>query len=483
MKVKYLGEILQNVQMYEFPNIKDMRIKRIEFDSRKVETDSLFVAIRGFTSDGHAYLSEAEKRGAVAVVVEQKSDSIALPQIVVKDSRKELARMAANFYNPELSKMRLIAITGTNGKTTTSYLIRSVMESAGIKSGLVGTIAYDVAGQWIKAWNTTPESVDIFKMLYEMYNSGRKGCVLEVSSHALALNRVDFLNFEIGVFTNLTQDHLDFHKNFENYFNTKKKLFDHVNQGGRAVINQDDNYGRRLLKDVKQDIFTFGTTSTATVQAIEWESTIDGLRLKIDTPVGQIDINSSLIGQFNVENILASVAAGLALNFDINTIKKGVELIRMVPGRLETVRIDGSRTVVVDYSHTPDSLQKALKVLREITNNTLWVVFGCGGDRDTSKRPIMGKIAEDYADKLVLTSDNPRSEKPQSITEMIIQGIANVENIHIELNRRNAIQYALEHSEPGDTILIAGKGHEDYQEINGTKYPFDDRKVVEEIVG
>jgi UDP-N-acetylmuramoyl-L-alanyl-D-glutamate--2,6-diaminopimelate ligase len=483
MKVKYLGEILQNVQMYEFPNIKDMRIKRIEFDSRKVETDSLFVAIRGFTSDGHAYLSEAEKRGAVAVVVEQKSDSIALPQIVVKDSRKELARMAANFYNPELSKMRLIGITGTNGKTTTSYLIRSVMESAGIKSGLVGTIAYDVAGQWIKAWNTTPESVDIFKMLYEMYNSGRKGCVLEVSSHALALNRVDFLNFEIGVFTNLTQDHLDFHKNFENYFNTKKKLFDHVNQGGRAVINQDDNYGRRLLKDVKQDIFTFGTTSTATVQAIEWESTIDGLRLKIDTPVGQIDINSSLIGQFNVENILASVATGLALNFDINTIKKGVELIRMVPGRLETVRIDGSRTVVVDYSHTPDSLQKALKVLREITNNTLWVVFGCGGDRDTSKRPIMGKIAEDYADKLVLTSDNPRSEKPQSITEMIIQGIANVENIHIELNRRNAIQYALEHSEPGDTILIAGKGHEDYQEINGTKYPFDDRKVVEEIVG
>jgi UDP-N-acetylmuramoyl-L-alanyl-D-glutamate--2,6-diaminopimelate ligase len=482
MKVKYLGEILQNVQMYEFPNIKDMRIKRIEFDSRKVETDSLFVAIRGFTSDGHAYLSEAEKRGAVAAVVEQKRDIITLPQIVVKDSRKELARMAANFYNPELSKMRLIGITGTNGKTTTSYLIRSVMESAGIKSGLVGTIAYDVAGQWIKAWNTTPESVDIFKMLYEMYNSGRKGCVLEVSSHALALNRVDFLNFEIGVFTNLTQDHLDFHKNFENYFNTKKKLFDHVNQGGRAVINQDDNYGRRLLKDVKQDIFTFGTTSTATVQAIEWESSIDGLRLKIDSPVGQIDINSSLIGQFNVENILASVATGLALNFDINTIKKGVELIRMVPGRLETARIDGNRTVVVDYSHTPDSLQKALKVLRELTNNTLWVVFGCGGDRDTAKRPIMGKIAEDYADKLVLTSDNPRSEKPQSITEMIIQGIASVENIYIELNRRNAIQYALEHSEPGDTILIAGKGHEDYQEINGIKYPFDDRKVVEEIV-
>jgi UDP-N-acetylmuramoyl-L-alanyl-D-glutamate--2,6-diaminopimelate ligase len=483
MKVKYLREVLQNVSIREISDIDNILIKKIVFDSRKIEDDTLFVAIKGFTQDGHSYLTEAEQKGAVAAVVEKKNPNISIPQIVVKNSRKELARIAANFYSPELSKMRLIGITGTNGKTTTSYLIRAIMEAAGIESGLIGTIGYDVAGEHIKAWNTTPESVDIFAMLSKMYQKGQKGCVLEVSSHALSLNRVDFLNFEVAVFTNLTQDHLDFHKNFENYFNAKKKLFNHIRMGGHAVINIDDPYGNRLLKDIKQDIITFSTSKPATVQALAWKSTMEGLSIQIKTSIGEINVITPLIGQFNVENIIAATTSGMAMNFDLKTIKNGIEKVKRIPGRLETIKIDHKRTVIIDYSHTPDSLQKSLKVLRELTLTTLWVVFGCGGDRDSAKRPIMGKIAEDFADHIVITSDNPRSESPESIVDMIMQGISNSENIHIELNRYNAIKYALDHSKPGDTILIAGKGHEDYQEIKGKKYPFDDRKVVEELLG
>ena len=483
MKVKYLREVLQNVMMSEIPNIDNIIIKKIIFDSRKIEPDSLFIAIKGFTSDGHSYLSEAEKRGAVAAVVEQKNEDISIPQIVVKDSRKELARIAANFYGSELSKMRLVGITGTNGKTTTSFLIRAIMEAAGISSGLIGTIGYEVAGKHIKAWNTTPESIDIFGMLSKMQQNGQKGCVLEISSHALSLNRIDFLNFDVAVFTNLTLDHLDFHKNFENYFNAKKKLFDHIRMGGRGVINIDDPYGKRILKEIKQDTITFSTSVEATVQALDWKSTMEGLSLHITTSVGELSVNSPLIGKFNVENILAALSAGMAMNFDLKTIKEGIENVTRIPGRLETVKIDHKKTVIIDYSHTPDALQKTLKVLREVTLNTLWVVFGCGGDRDVSKRPIMGKIAEDYADHIVITSDNPRSESPQAIVDMIIQGISDSDNVHIELNRYDAIKYAIDHSEAGDTILIAGKGHEDYQEIKGKRYPFNDHEVVKELLG
>jgi UDP-N-acetylmuramoyl-L-alanyl-D-glutamate--2,6-diaminopimelate ligase len=482
MKVKFLRDILLGINAHEMPGFEDMHIKKITYDSRKVEDSSLFVAIKGYSTDGHNYLLQAEQKGAAAAIVEKKDDRLHIPQILVSNSRLELARIATNFYSPEIMKVRLIGITGTNGKTTTSFLIRSIMNKAGLKSGLIGTIAYDVAGNWIKAWNTTPESNDLCRMIYEMHNKGYKGCVLEVSSHALELNRVDFLNFEVALFTNLTQDHLDFHENLNDYFKAKKKLFTHLSPAGRAVINIDDPFGRKLISDLNRDIISFGISDNATVRALEWQNSIAGLNLNINTAAGELHINSSLIGRFNIENILAAVAGSLALNFDLKTIKQGIEAITNIPGRLEVVKMNEEKTVVVDYAHTPDALQKALSVLRELTPNTLWVVFGCGGDRDKAKRPVMGKIAQDFADQVVITSDNPRSEDPREIVDMIVQGMLQSNQIHIELDRRRAIAYAIRQSKTGDTILIAGKGHEDYQDIGGVKNPFDDRTVVREII-
>jgi len=483
MKVKFLQEILHGIDAREIPKIENIHVKKIVYDSRKVEESSLFVAIKGFTTDGHRYLMQAEKSGAVAVVVEEKNSRLHIPQIVVDNSRFALARIAANYYTPEIDKIRLVGITGTNGKTTTSYLVRSIMDQAGLKSGLIGTIAYDVGGNHIKAWNTTPESIDLFGMLYDMYHRGQKGCVLEVSSHALELNRVDFLNFEVAVFTNLTQDHLDFHKDLTEYFNAKKKLFKHLNSTGRAVINIEDPYGRKLLPECQQDVMTFGFSDEAKVKAQDWKNSFAGLQVEIITPLGQFTVYSKLIGRFNIENILTAVASGLALNFDLKTIKQGIEKVKIIPGRLEVIKIKDAKTVVVDYAHTPDALHKALTVLRDLTSQDLWVVFGCGGDRDTAKRPIMGKIAYDFADHVIITSDNPRSEPAQNIADMIIQGISHSNQIHVELDRRKAIAHAIKRSKPGDTILVAGKGHEDYQEIKGVKYPFDDREVVKEISG
>ncbi len=481
MKEKYLTDLITPDQWISTDNIDDIIIKKISYNSKEVEKNSLFVAIKGYKTDGHQYLKNAQEQGASAAIVETKDPSIDMPQIVVNNSREMMAHLAERFYSPEVKMMRLAGITGTNGKTTTSYLVRSVFESAGLKSGLIGTIHYLIGDKKIQAWNTTPESVDLFRMIYEMSQKGQKGCVLEASSHGLALHRLDRLELDLAIFTNLSQDHLDFHQNFEEYFLAKKQLFSHLKPGARAVINKDDSYGKRLISEINLDIIDFSIREDAKIRALKSDSSIKGTEIKIETPLGQVIIKSPLIGSFNVENILAAVAAGIAMNFDLATVKSGIENVYNVPGRLEPVDVDPNKTIIVDYSHTPDALQKALMVLNPLTAKKLWVVFGCGGDRDKMKRPMMGKIAQENADRIVITSDNPRSESPAAIIQDILNGVIKKESVEIEEDRREAIYKALTESGPGDTILIAGKGHEDYQEIQGVKYPFDDRQIIRDF--
>jgi UDP-N-acetylmuramoyl-L-alanyl-D-glutamate--2,6-diaminopimelate ligase len=356
------------------------------------------------------------------------------------------------------------------------------MESAGIRCGLIGTIYYQIGKEQRNAWNTTPESADLCRMFYEMYQNGQRGCVLEVSSHALALRRVNYLEFETAVFTNLTQDHLDFHKNMEEYFTAKKSLFSLLKANGTAVINCQDDYGQNLIQSLDCNIVSFGSGESGDIRADSWQSHIDGLDLKISTGNDIIEINSPLIGEFNVENILAAVSTGLAIGIDNKKIKKGIEDVSIIPGRLETIKLDNDVTAVVDYAHTPDALEKAINVLRELTRKQLWVVFGCGGDRDKTKRPIMGRITSSLADRIIITSDNPRSEDPDKIISDIISGIEGKSGFIVESDRKKAIESALCEATQGDTILIAGKGHEDYQEINGIKHPFDDRLIVKDYI-
>jgi UDP-N-acetylmuramoyl-L-alanyl-D-glutamate--2,6-diaminopimelate ligase len=460
--------------------VENLDIKKVVYDSRKVEDSSLFVAIHGYTTDGHHYLNEAEKRGAVAAIVEKKNSEISIPQYTVKDSRKALASIATEFYRPEIDEMHVVGITGTNGKTTTSFLIRSVLNAARMYSGLIGTIHYDIGGELIQAWNTTPESVDLVQMMYEMYKHNQRGCVLEASSHGLALHRLDGIKFEIAIFTNLSQDHLDFHTDFEDYYQAKKLLFSKLKPGGYSIINVDDPHGQRLLKEVDSNYIDFSESGKAAVTATHWESSLSGVTLLADTPKGKINITSPLIGKFNIENILAAISAGIALDIDLLTIKHGIESVSRVQGRLEPVQISQDNTVIVDYCHTPDALEKALHVLAEMTDNKLWVVFGCGGDRDKKKRPLMGRIATKIADRVIITSDNPRTESPDTIIKEILTGVNNNTQVEVEVQRRDAIQRALANASAGDTILVAGKGHENYQEINGIKYPFDDRQVIKE---
>jgi UDP-N-acetylmuramoyl-L-alanyl-D-glutamate--2,6-diaminopimelate ligase len=482
MKTKYLNELLDPDLMVKQQTIERLLINKVVYDSRKVEDQSLFVAIHGYSTDGHNYLKDVQNLGAVAAIVEKINPEVIIPQYQVKDCRIALASIASEFYRPELDNMRVVGITGTNGKTTTSFLIRSILNEARLYSGLIGTIHYDIGGELIQAWNTTPESVDLFQMIYDMHQQDQRGCVLEASSHGLALHRLDGIKFEIAVFTNLSQDHLDFHADFEDYYQAKKSLFSHLKPEGSAIINSDDSYGQRLLSEIESKYIDFNSSGNAAVTATHWDSSLSGVTFLAQTPQGQINITSPLIGKFNIENILAAISTGIALGIDLVTIKRGIESVHRVTGRLEPVPVDIDKTIIVDYAHTPDALEKALRVLAEMTDNNLWVVFGCGGDRDKKKRPLMGRIAMQIANRVIITSDNPRSESPGSIIDEILEGINDNKKIEVESNRQKAIQMALKNASAGDTILVAGKGHENYQEINGIKYPFDDRQVIRESV-
>ncbi len=463
-------------------DISDVEIKGIACDSKAIREGYLFIAVPGTKTDGHKFVSEAVDRGAVAVVI-QKDVVLAdgIPKIYVSDSRGALAKIASEFYGRPSEKIKCIGITGTNGKTTISYLLDSILSTAGHKVGTVGTISYRIGQRVIPATNTTPGPVELHNYMNEMVRNSFDYAVLEVSSHSLDQRRVEGIKFLIGIFTNLTGEHLDYHKTTDEYFNAKAKLFEGLDDDSHAVINFDDEWGRALLKRSKGKITTYGVKSDAHFRAEEVNLSLDGTKFVIDMPSGRAKIDTKLIGLHNVYNITASIAASVCLRFPLDLIKVGVESLTSVPGRLEAIVCGQPFKVFVDYAHTDDALYNVLSALRPLISKRIIVVFGCGGERDSTKRPRMGRVASRYADYVVVTSDNPRGEEPESIAKEIEAGIETKEYVII-LDREQAIRDALSKAKSGDCVLIAGKGHEPYQVFKNTIVPFDDREVVRKLL-
>lgn len=488
-----LSEILKNIKFKKLIGDGSVEVRNIVYNSREVSEGSLFVAIRGLNVDGHRFIPEAVLSGAVGVVLEDDETigddyfkERGIVKIVVPDSRKALALISSAFYGFPSRNLKLVGVTGTNGKTTTTHLIKSILESAGLKTGLIGTINYVIGDEVIPAIQTTPESLDINRFLSEMVNKNISACVMEVSSHALALDRVYGLDFDIGVFTNLTQDHLDFHRTFEAYFQAKKILFDSLKESTYAIYNIDDPYGEKIVADTKAKKLSYGKSEKADIKAKDIKLSFDGTSLVVQTPIGNsFEINSKLIGEFNVYNILASVAVGYVLGIEPENIKKGIEDLENVKGRFEKIVSPDGYIVVIDYAHTPDALEKCidtiLRLKEQVGGGKLITVFGCGGDRDVGKRPMMGKIATERSDITIITSDNPRFEDPQKIILDIVEGVKQNSVYYTFIDRKEAINYALEIARKGDIVLIAGKGHEEYQIIEDKRIPFSDKQVVLEF--
>lgn len=460
----------------------------VTHDSRQAEKGSVFVALRGLTADGALFAPEAVSRGAAAVVAERPPDAAAgVPWFVVQDARLALALMAAEFFGHPSREMQVVGITGTNGKTTTSYLARAIFESAGIRCGLMGTVAYQIGDRQVEATRTTPEPPQVQDMLRLMVSAGCGACVMEVSSHALALRRVDGMHFTAGVFTNLTRDHLDFHSNMEEYFAAKRRLFEMLPERAPALINADDPRGAALAEVASRPV-TYAINRAADVSPGPLSFSLDGLQFDVRTPQGVVPVRSRLVGRPNVYNILAAVGTGAALGVPLQALEQGVQALPGVPGRFELVSSpDDDITVVVDYAHTDDALRNLLETARPLARRRLITVFGAGGDRDRTKRPLMGMVAARLSDVVVITSDNPRSEDPARIVDEVKRGAdpearqGDAEVLTI-VDRRQAILQAVQSALPGDMVLVAGKGHEKYQEVGGRVFPFDDGAVAREAL-
>jgi UDP-N-acetylmuramoyl-L-alanyl-D-glutamate--2,6-diaminopimelate ligase len=501
MKLGELAGMLERLSSLP-PDWLDREVLDIVYDSRKVRPGSLFVAVRGFHSDGHLFILQAVKQGAVAVVTERHSSTAAAtgtPQIVIEDSRRALALLANAFYGHPSQKLALIGITGTNGKTTTSYLVKAIIEAAGGVSGLIGTIDYRVGDNVYPAPNTTPESLDLQRLLAEMVGLGATHCVIEVSSHALELGRTLGCAFAAAAFTNLTQDHLDFHGTMDAYFRAKLLLFSGLQPERSAVVNLDDARAGEIIKATKAQIITTGMTDRADIQpAGAIQHGIRGLSFEVTTPSGTVRVESPLVGRHNVHNILTAVGIGTALGFSAEAISRGIKNMKAVPGRMEKVDEGQSYGVVVDYAHTEDALDRLLEAVRELASSRIITVFGCGGDRDRTKRPKMGAAAIRGSDVVIVTSDNPRTEDPLSIIEEVEQGMTEGMRIpspdaapdpvggrtpySVIPDRQVAVATAIGMAKPGDVVVLAGKGHEDYQIIGNTKIHYDDREVAREEI-
>ena len=485
MRIEELIKSLDTVKVYS--NLKSFEVSGISCNSKQVSDNFIFVAIKGAREDGNSYIDEAISRGVKAVLLENsrtrrtQSNSDNVSFIVVKDTRKALAKLAAQFYGHPSSKIKVIGITGTNGKTTISYLLEALLKRAGFSPSVIGTINYRFKNRIIPSKNTTPGPVELESMLADMLKEGASHTIMEVSSHALDQDRTGAINFHSAIFTNLTQDHLDYHKTLENYFDAKARLFKSISPDSFAVINNDDRYARRIKKITKARILTYGIENKAQVTAkkIKFDS-LDTEFLFV-SPQGEINLTSRLVGRHNVYNILAAAAWALQEGIDISVIKSAIAGFSLVPGRLEKIDCDGDFRVFVDYAHTEDALSNIIKTLRCLTKKKLIVVFGCGGERDKTKRPRMGRVVSELADYAIITSDNPRSEDPQEIINNIKQGIRKT-NYCVIPQRSEAIKKTLSLARAGDIVLIAGKGHEDYQIIKDKVIPFNDREVVRECL-
>ncbi len=498
-----LSELVQSIDYVEILNPADPEIGSLCHDSRQAGPGALFFALKGVVTDGHRFLPAAAAKGAAAVVLEDPAQAPpGIPAIRVADGRLAMARMAATFYGDPTAKLPLVGITGTNGKTTTTYLIEAIMAAAGLPPAVLGTISYRFGGTVFESTHTTPESTDLQRSLRALADSGARGFVMEVSSHALEQKRVDGCRFDVGIFSNLTRDHLDYHGTMEQYLEAKVRLFsellspDGVKPRRRAAINLDDPNGPVIAARAACPVITFAIGQPADVRPLSFSSTTGGISGVLQTPAGEMGFSSRLLGRFNLSNILAAVAAGVALDLPIEAIRAGIEGHGTVPGRLERVENGREVTCLVDYAHTGDALKNVLETLKEIATGRIITVFGCGGDRDNGKRPIMGRIAAEMSDLAIITSDNPRTEDPATILAQIRAGIVAPdfsgcvrEYAVAELaggftdkgfttlaDRREAIRLAVGLAQAGDLLLLAGKGHEDYQIIGTTKHHFDDRE-------
>ncbi len=500
-----LTQLLAALDSHDLHGDGAVEIKALTCDSRGIVPGSLFFALRGAAMDGHDFIPAAVQAGAVAVLLEDESRApAAIPWVRVRDGRSAMAWMAAEFHGNPTSRLPLIGITGTNGKTTTTYLIEAILRAAGIPAAVLGTISYRFGDTVITASHTTPESTELQAAFTQLAAAGAKAFVMEVSSHALEQKRVDGCHFDVGIFSNLTRDHLDYHVTMESYREAKLRLFSDLLKPTadkplrRAAINMDDEQGATVAARAACPVIGYGICR-GDVRAEELSLSVDGIRARLVTPKGSIDVSSRLLGRFNLSNILAAVSAGIALDLPLEAIRTGIEGHATVPGRMERVDNRCGITLLVDYAHTGDALENVLTTLKELAQGRIITVFGCGGDRDPGKRPIMGRIAASMSDLAIVTSDNPRTEDPFSILEQIRGGItplgireygvdeladrsgkglaegADKGFVSLE-NRREAIGLAVRLARPGDIVLLAGKGHEDYQIIGRTKHHFDDRE-------
>jgi len=482
MQLKILAE---SIPVREVLGPLDREVDGIFYDSRRVQKNGLYVAVRGAHVDGHQFTEQAIERGASAIVVERPESHSRATSLVVADSRVALADLAFTFFKKPALRLKMAGVTGTNGKTTTTFLLKHICDNAGLRSGLIGTVRYEIGERVLPATRTTPESLDLQELLSQMADAGCKAAVMEVSSHALVQERTRGLEWDVAVFTNLTQDHLDFHRTMEEYFEAKARLFTGLkNQSGKkeasAVINIDDRYGEQLLQRIKDDtpVVTYGMSARADFRASNYRTEFSGTSFQLDACGKIYLVRVPLIGRFNVANALAALAAANSLGISLREAVLSLAKSPQVPGRLEAVPAKRQFQVFVDYAHTDDALLNVLKTCRELNPNRLIVVFGAGGDRDQRKRPLMGRVADQNADYSIITSDNPRKEDPLAIIAEVEKGFRSG-NYETVPDRTEAIARAIALAQPRDIILIAGKGHENYQEFADHTIPFDDRQMVQ----
>ena len=484
---KSLASLLKLLPEVKVLGSADKVITDITADSRVVQAGSLFICLRGATVDGHKFLAMAAAKGAVAALVEELPEVIpdGITLLVVPDTRAAMEIVTPYFYDYPGKRLRMIGVTGTNGKTTTTNIIRLILRKAGHKVGLIGTINIMIEDEETVSHNTTPDVVDLQKTLYAMVCAGCDYCVMEVSSHALALKRVAGIEYDCAVLTNITQDHLDFHKTMENYRDAKSLLFEHLTDGAKsnknAVFNMDDASSTIIKARTKAKSWTYGKGSENDIYPLSFTVAPKHMQLALATPAGEMDLELKITGEFNVYNVMSAVGAMLAEGISKEIIISVLDGFDGVPGRFQLVEAGQPYTVIVDYAHTPDGLENVLNTARCITRGKLWVVFGCGGDRDNKKRPIMGGLALKLADKVVVTSDNPRTEDPELIIDEIFTALQNVpadKEVFRLSDRREAIHFALAKAAAEDVILIAGKGHENYQILKDRTIHFDDKEVV-----